>query len=200
MPWTLPGKKKWERVNGQRANLADPEKVAEQKKSYYRTHKEARKKAAEKYRSANREEIIRRARERYAMQRDRDPVEHKRFIKNQALKNTYGIDLAEYEAALQGTGGICEICRENLERPAIDHCHYSGTLRGIICEKCNWMLGNARDNQETLKRAIEYLQKYKEKPGRPVGKRAKRKTENGNSNHRPRAAADEPNREDATGT
>lgn len=39
----------------------------------------------------------------------------------------------------------------------IDHCHTTGKIRGVLCHHCNRMLGGARDNPETLAKAIEYL-------------------------------------------
>ena len=42
---------------------------------------------------------------------------------------------------------------------AIDHCHDTGKVRGVICSGCNLALGHARDNVEILKSMITYLQK-----------------------------------------
>lgn len=39
----------------------------------------------------------------------------------------------------------------------IDHNHETGQARGLLCHHCNSMLGFAKDNVETLKRAIDYL-------------------------------------------
>jgi hypothetical protein len=43
----------------------------------------------------------------------------------------------------------------------VDHCHTSGKTRGILCGKCNLMLGKAEDNIGYLKSAIKYLEKHK---------------------------------------
>ncbi len=42
---------------------------------------------------------------------------------------------------------------------AVDHCHGSGVVRGILCQSCNFLLGNARDNVDVLFGAIKYLLK-----------------------------------------
>ena len=39
----------------------------------------------------------------------------------------------------------------------IDHCHKTGCVRGLLCRKCNLLLGLADDNIKILQDAIEYL-------------------------------------------
>lgn len=53
----------------------------------------------------------------------------------------------------------CEICgaRPTKRLLSIDHCHKSGKIRGLLCDRCNFMLGYALDNIRILKRAISYL-------------------------------------------
>jgi hypothetical protein len=40
---------------------------------------------------------------------------------------------------------------------AIDHNHETGAFRGILCLKCNSLLGMASESTEVLSAAIEYL-------------------------------------------
>ena len=42
---------------------------------------------------------------------------------------------------------------------AIDHCHESGIVRGLLCMPCNTGLGNFKDNVQTLLNAIKYLER-----------------------------------------
>jgi hypothetical protein len=59
-------------------------------------------------------------------------------------------------------GNMCAICctpkTASIKRFAVDHCHSSGRVRGILCARCNSILGHSRDNIETLKAAIRYLE------------------------------------------
>ena len=61
--------------------------------------------------------------------------------------------------------GCCAICRRKLKifgrdkgrTAALDHCHYSGFVRGLLCVQCNSALGLFGDNPATLTRAVLYL-------------------------------------------
>lgn len=58
----------------------------------------------------------------------------------------------------------CEICgkskKENEKELAIDHCHISGKIRGLLCSTCNSGIGLLRDDINILKKATEYLEKH----------------------------------------
>lgn len=86
------------------------------------------------------------------------------------LWSGYRMRIEDYEALLEAQGGRCAICRSDgsdMERRFhVDHDHTCcprtwGTcgkcIRGLLCHRCNLMLGNSRDSIETLKSAIDYL-------------------------------------------
>lgn len=54
------------------------------------------------------------------------------------------------------SGEGCENCGR-LIRLAIDHCHTSGKVRGLLCSQCNTILGMAQDNPAVLQGLIAYL-------------------------------------------
>lgn len=66
-------------------------------------------------------------------------------------------------AALRAHTGHCELC--GADNPgtkkgwAVDHCHATGKVRGILCVGCNTGLGGFKDNLETLRKAAEYLKR-----------------------------------------
>lgn len=73
------------------------------------------------------------------------------------LRKSYGLTEAELEVAVYLQGGACAICG----RPApehVDHDHATGRVRGVLCFNCNQGLGNFRDNRETLRQAVAYLE------------------------------------------
>ena len=55
----------------------------------------------------------------------------------------------------------CAICDEIPKKTfTIDHCHTTGVVRELLCNSCNVLLGNAKDNISILERAISYLKKH----------------------------------------
>lgn len=71
------------------------------------------------------------------------------------VKRKYGISLEEYDNHLRTP---CDICGESSEH--LDHCHTTNKIRGGLCGSCNIMLGYSKENTDTLKSAIEYLEKH----------------------------------------
>lgn len=109
------------------------------------------------YRAANREKIARRARERYA----ENPHARRAHNRRSLFKAKYGIALEDKAALLEAQGGCCAICGVAAPPTStgwhLDHCHASNVVRGILCQHCNVMLGNAKDNPAILEKAIRYL-------------------------------------------
>jgi hypothetical protein len=76
-------------------------------------------------------------------------------------RKKYGITLEQYNAMFAKQNGCCVICnthQSELEKGlAVDHCHTTGKVRGLLCNNCNLMLGFAKDNVNSLLSAIRYL-------------------------------------------
>ena len=96
----------------------------------------------------------------------------KRYVKNNpnAVKAThlrkYGLTFDEYNTRLSEQNSKCDICKEDLDlgkHTCVDHCHTTGKTRGILCRKCNTVLGQAKDSTDILKSAILYLNKHAKK-------------------------------------
>lgn len=80
------------------------------------------------------------------------------------LWEKYKISREQYEKILKKQKGLCAICRSTQlcgRRSTLyaDHCHKTEKFRGLICFKCNTMLGMANDSVVVLKRAIKYLRR-----------------------------------------
>lgn len=89
----------------------------------------------------------------------------KAYISESARK--YGCSKEDIEKLLDIKE--CQICSASVAfssenrhlKPNIDHCHKTGVIRGILCGYCNNLIGRAKDDVDTLKAAIKYLEKGK---------------------------------------
>ncbi len=81
----------------------------------------------------------------------------------------YNITKEDYEKMMEGQNGKCLICGRNFDKiyfpqnTHIDHDHRTGKVRGLLCNNCNVILGNAFDNLLILIKAIKYLEENKKK-------------------------------------
>jgi len=96
------------------------------------------------------------ARSRARYEGAKDEINDKRAAK------LYGIDYAEVVKMRANSDGICQCCgRPGLhhhKRLVIDHDHSTGEVRGLICSRCNSILGFAQDDLQTLKNLVSYLE------------------------------------------
>lgn len=79
------------------------------------------------------------------------------------LKRKYGITIEDYNKLKTKQGCRCAVCNshESIEKNGVfqvDHCHETGAVRGLLCVRCNFMIGYSRDNHETLRSAADYLE------------------------------------------
>lgn len=75
----------------------------------------------------------------------------------------YGISPDDYDQLMSIQGNKCAICRKELDKPCIDHCHTHGQVRGVLCPQCNTGLGMFYDNPESLRNAVKYLEVWYDK-------------------------------------
>jgi hypothetical protein len=90
----------------------------------------------------------------------------KRWQEKNLLMSRYGIDKDQWNKMFQEQQGKCLICEKHASETkrglAVDHCHKTGKVRGLLCHTCNKGLGLFRDNAEIISSAIDYLNKHKE--------------------------------------
>lgn len=83
--------------------------------------------------------------------------------RNTRIQSTYGLSADDYDQLFKAQDGKCAICRESRKTNlAIDHCHKTEAIRGLLCARCNGQLlaRGARDRPEVLRRAADYLESY----------------------------------------
>lgn len=86
------------------------------------------------------------------------------YYSDRCIKRRYGINYQDYLNILKNQGDCCAICKLPKEQYhknfAIDHCHNSGDVRGILCNNCNVGIACFNDNPNILLKAIDYIAKY----------------------------------------
>lgn len=72
----------------------------------------------------------------------------------------FGLAVSTYDSMLTAQNNNCAICKGppcGGKRLAVDHCHETKQIRGLLCSRCNTALGQFRDSENLLKEAINYL-------------------------------------------
>lgn len=77
------------------------------------------------------------------------------------LKRLYGLTAEMYGQMFAEQAGKCPICHER-RLLVVDHCHQSGKVRALLCDRCNRLLGVASEDVSLLHSAIRFLQKHEE--------------------------------------
>lgn len=110
------------------------------------------------------EECRKRSREKYERRKQNDPM----YLRRVKLRQ-FNLTLEQYNQMFLDQGGGCAICEDEpqLGRAlCVDHDHVccqtnngccGDCVRGLLCDRCNRLLGQARDNQNLLQAAARYL-------------------------------------------
>lgn len=77
----------------------------------------------------------------------------------------YGITLQDYEDLLCMCDAKCMVCGQTASEHkqhtgkflCVDHDHITGKVRGLLCHRCNLVVGRMEDNPDLLVRAASYL-------------------------------------------
>jgi hypothetical protein len=128
------------------------------------------------YRIANREKIN----ARVARWRAENPERHLERVREWKAKNRekvwastlltkFNITPGEYDWMYEKQLGRCAICfrpetqkhhsTQQPQRLAVDHCHKTNKVRGLLCTKCNKAVGLLGDTEALLRNALEYLRR-----------------------------------------
>lgn len=94
----------------------------------------------------------------------RGNVKYIAYRQNERLKR-FKLTQANYDEMLLKQDGLCAICRQperarfrgRLKRLAVDHCHKTGRVRGLLCQSCNRGIGYLGDDAERVVAALAYL-------------------------------------------
>ncbi len=87
------------------------------------------------------------------------------------LRWRFGITQEDYNEMFSRQNGVCAICGQpetamrkgKLIHLAIDHDHKTGTVRELLCSKCNKALGLLDEDEDRCRSMVAYIQKHKER-------------------------------------
>lgn len=113
----------------------------------------------------NKESIKEKAALRYINNKEK----HKEKGKQWRYKKIYGIEYKVFEQMIKKQNNKCFICNKDFvtgsvsdAKAVLDHCHITGKLRKILCNRCNSAMGWFEDNPELLEKAANYLRSNNE--------------------------------------
>lgn len=88
-------------------------------------------------------------------------TENFKQIREQKIKNKFGITIDQYNEMLLKQNNKCAICgkhqNENKKSLAVDHNHKTGHVRGLLCYNCNISIGKLGDDLFGLIKAVDYI-------------------------------------------
>lgn len=170
--------KEEKRLYNKMYNQSNKEKINQQKRAYYEQNAERIRAYKRDYYAENPEELNQRNRNWYNKNKEKhnkkrratranatptqkQSYKNMNFLNN--IRRKYGLSKNEYLMLFDECEEKCCICLNPETGPStrlgVDHNHSNGKIRGLLCISCNVGLGNFFDNEDFLKRAIEYVNK-----------------------------------------
>lgn len=129
--------------NQRKYHKAHPGRAKENSHKYYKAHPKKMNESSRKYRKENPEKV--------------------RKIDRKCRLKKYGLTMEDYNRVFEAQGGVCAICGEP-ERVrsslSVDHDHYTGELRELVCSHCNIAMGHIDDSPTKARKMADYLEKH----------------------------------------
>lgn len=153
--------------------LSDFRKASKEKDGYQYSCKKCSNEDTKKWRKKNYELEKERARIRRHSNLDKHNATTRRWRENNPdkvkalhLKKKYNLTLDQWNSMFLEQQGKCKVCethQDNLEKElAVDHCHKTGKIRGLLCVRCNRAIGLLEDRIDLLEKSINHLRQYEE--------------------------------------
>ena len=89
----------------------------------------------------------------------------KGYERKRALKRCHGMSLEDYDRMLAAQDGKCATCdkpeaQSRWARLYVDHNHATGQIRGLLCHRGNFALGQPDESPVVLRRLADYLETH----------------------------------------
>lgn len=84
---------------------------------------------------------------------------HRRWSKANLIKRTcyrYKISESDLLTLISNQKDLCAICKKKTKL-VVDHDHKTDRVRGLLCTRCNLVLGQCGDDPQLLTELVKYL-------------------------------------------
>lgn len=152
-----------------KTEMESKEIIRKYKKEYYLKNKEKIQERIRQYAFKNKEKIQESQRKKYqknkhiiCIKEKEYRIRNKEYIAFRSIEKLYGINKEEYNNIFEKQNGCCKICgvhQSELKKAlCVDHDHNTNIIRGLLCNKCNIVLGLMKDDTLIFKNMIYYLE------------------------------------------
>lgn len=149
------------RQYGAKWRKENPEAMSASITKYRAKHSDKVKASQASYYYANREDRIASATE----WRRNNPEKAFEIYRSSFIRRRFGLTPQDYDRMMKEQNGLCAICKHpetatckgRAKLLAVDHHHVTGTIRGLLCAKCNTLVAHCRESLDVLDRAKLYL-------------------------------------------
>ena len=158
-------------------HLTHLEHEREYTRQYHAAHPEHAERDLEYYRQyyhAHRDELLSSKRQHYTdnLEEEREKArqyradhheKYSQYNHRAGLKRKYDLIPEEYATMLASQNGVCAVCGQaNIEgrKLGVDHNHQTNKIRGLLCNKCNQVLGLVDEDRDILGALSSYLRDY----------------------------------------
>lgn len=87
-------------------------------------------------------------------------ADSKRKRKDRMLQWRYDISIEQFEHLFTEQKGLCAICENPLtdfHGTTVDHDHKTHKVRGLVCHRCNLLVGWVEQSKERIPKVFSYL-------------------------------------------
>lgn len=177
-----------EAIKAQRRRWEQSERGREKARLKRHRNRHQRAQYNREWAAANRQKVLEKSRrwrarnsEKVRMKNQQRRAKMSLIERKRIQLSRYKLSVDDYNALLQAQSGKCALCestgteytRGRKKTPvryslAVDHCHKTGVVRGLLCHGCNTALGRFKDDPNVLRKALAYLERWSNQNGTKI--------------------------------
>lgn len=102
--------------------------------------------------------------------RRKDPTARAKANRKWRLGRYFGMTPEQYDEMLKNQNNACAVCHQEeklinhktgkLSPLSVDHCHATGKVRSLLCNRCNVTLGRVADSPALLRKLADYVERH----------------------------------------